>query len=183
MANMKDAYPAAEGADERFVDVLMKALEKKNLKGFDYLEFKQSLAALSKVNIEGDTAVQSAYATGTTMGLTVEKLLKSAAYYQQVLLDEKAQFEASMQRHLTDKVEGKRKETAGLKKSIADWQTKIDQLNQQIQKAQGTIDEADAQIAKAKAKATENQARFEATLKMISETIGQDMEDIKRVLS
>lgn len=178
---MKGAY-LTDGADERFVDVLMKALEKKNLEGFDYLEFKQSLSALGKVGIDGETALKSAFATGTTMGLTKAKLTKSAAYYQQVLLDEKAQFEASMQRHLTQRVEGKRRETAGLKKKMADWQTKIDQLQKQIHDAQSTIDEADAQIASAKEKAVDNQRRFEATLELISAAISKDIEDINRVI-
>lgn len=181
MAKMKDAYETT-GADERFVDVLMKALEKKNLDGFDYLEFKQSLAALGKVGVDGDMAIKSAFATGSTMGLTVEKLLKSAAYYQQVLLDEKSQFEASMQRHFAQRVEGKRKETGGLKKKIADWQTKIDQLQKQIVEAQATIDDADDQISSAKEKATENQDRFEATLELVSGTIANDIAEITRIL-
>ena len=178
---MKDAYEA-EGADERFVDVLMKALEKNNREGFDYLEFKQSLAALSKMGIDGDMALKSAFATGSTMGLTVNTLLKSAAFYQQVLLDEKAEFEASLQRHFSQRVEGKRKETAGLKKKMADWQKKIDQLQKQIADAQKTIDTADAQIDAAKAKAKENQDRFNATLKLISDRIESDVTNIKRVL-
>ncbi|MEL6275113.1 MAG: hypothetical protein AAFU03_08430 [Bacteroidota bacterium] len=178
---MKEAYEA-DGADERFVDVLMKALEKNNREGFDYLEFKQSLAALGKMGIDGDMALKSAFATGSTMGLTVDTLLKSAAFYQQVLLDEKAEFEASLQRHFTQRVEGKRKETAGLKKKMADWQKKIDQLQKQINEAQATIDSADAQIESAKAKAKENQDRFNATLKLISEAITTDVSDIKRVL-
>lgn len=174
---MKDAYEA-DGADERFVDVLMKALEKKNMDGFDYLEYKQSLAALGKMGIEGDTAIKSAFATGTTMGLTKAKLLKSAEYYQQVLQDEKTQFNASLQRHITKSVEGKRQETAKLKKKIADWQTKIDQLNQQIQKAQQTIDKADADIADAKAKAVDNQNRFDATLELITTAIQSDIDKV-----
>lgn len=181
MAKMKNTYQT-EGTDERFVDVLMKALEKKNLEGFDYLEFKQSLAALDKVGIVGETAIKSAFATGTTMGLTKPKLVKSAAYYQQVLLDEKAQFEASMQRHLTQRVEGKRKETSGLKKKMSDWQTKIDQLQQQIKDAQSAIDQADAQIADAKEKADDNQRRFESTLKLIAAAITNDIENINRVI-
>lgn len=181
MAKIKDAYEA-EGADERFVDVLMKALEKKNLEGFDYLEFKQSLSALGKMGIEGETAIKSAFATGTTMGLTKAKLTKSAAYYQQVLLDEKSQFNASLQRHLTQRVEGKRKETAGLKKKMADWQTQIDKLQKQIEEAQSIIDDADAQIEAAKAKAIDNQNRFDATLELITTTIKQDIENINEII-
>lgn len=181
MKKMKDAY-ATGGADERFVDVLMKALEKKNREGFDYLEFKQSLAALGKVGIEGDTAVKSAFATGTTMGLTKDKLTDSARFYQRVLQEEKSQFEASMDRHLAQRVEGKRKETDGLKKKIADWEQKIEQLHQRIAEAQKTIDSADAQVAAAKKKAEDNQNRFEATLAVINQAIQDDLDRIEAVL-
>lgn len=178
---MNTNYSGA-GVDERFVDVLMKALERKNLEGFDYLEFKQSIAALDKMGIKGEMAVKSAFATGSTMGLTIDKLLNSAAYYQQVLLDEKAQFELSMQRYVKDRVEGKRQETTSLKKQIADWQTQIDQLKAQISKAEATIAAADSQIMEAKQKAAENQASFESTLRVITEAIQDDMDEVKRVL-
>ncbi len=182
MAELMDTNFGGEGVDERFVDVLMKALERKNLEGFDYLEFKQSIAALSKMGITGDMAIKSAFATGSTMGLTIDKLLNSAAYYQQVLLDEKAQFELSVQRFVKEHVEGKRQETTGLKKQIADWQTQIDRLKAEITKAEATIGAADAQISEAKQRAAENQARFEATLRVVTAAIQDDMDEVKRIL-
>lgn len=171
-----------ENIDERFATLLLKALEKKNLDGYDYLEFKQSMAALAKQGIEGETALKSAYAMGTTMGLTMDKLVKSAEYYRQVLQDEKGQFEASMQKHFAQNVEGKRKETGSLKKKIADWQTKIDQLKTQIKEAQGKIEAADAQIEQAKKKGEETQRGFEATLKVIDKAIVDDLSEIKDAL-
>ncbi len=171
-----------ENIDERFASVLLKALEKKNLDGFEYLEFKQSLAALGKQGINGEVALKSAYAMGTTMGLTMEKLVKSAEYYRQVLQDEKGQFEASMQKHFAQNVEGKRKETGGLKKKIADWQTKIDQLKEQIKQAQDKIAAADAQIEQAKKKGAETQKGFDAAMKVIDEAIVEDIAEIKAAL-
>lgn len=172
-----------EQIDERFAGVLLKALEKKNLDGFDYLEFKQSLAALDKQGIKGETAIKSAYAMATTMGLSIDKLVKSAEYYRKVLRDEKAQFEASMQKHYAQNVEGKRKETGSLNKKIADWQGKIDQLNEQIEAAKAKIESADAEIEAAKKKGEETQQGFEAALQVIDQAILDDIDDIKRLLS
>ncbi|MEL6394192.1 MAG: hypothetical protein AAFY36_16640 [Bacteroidota bacterium] len=171
-----------EQIDERFAGVLLKALEKKNLDGFDYLEFKQSMAALHKQGITGETAIKSAYAMATTMGLSLDKLVKSAEYYRKVLQDEKGQFEASMQKHYAQNVEGKRKETGALNKKIADWQGKIDQLKEQIAAANAKIEAADAEIDAAKKKGEETQRGFEAALQVIDQAIVDDLDQIKSLI-
>ena len=125
------------GTDNRFANALMKALEKKNLDGFDYLEFKQSVTKLTDIGMDLDMAINSTFITGSSVGLTKDKLLKTAAYYAEVLQDEKAQFMRSLEKHLVDNVEGKAKQTGELKKKIANWETKIEQLREQIMAAPG----------------------------------------------
>ena len=71
-------------------NVLMKALEDKNLEGFDYLEFKQSVAKMLEIGMDPDTAIKAAFGTGSTVGLTLEKLVKTAKYYTEVLQDRKS---------------------------------------------------------------------------------------------
>jgi adenine-specific DNA methylase len=88
--NLKKAFSKAENMDEKSLDFLTKALQKGNLPGFDYLEFKQSLEALHAMNMDESLAFQSAFATASTMGLTKEKLLKSVSHYQKVLEQEKS---------------------------------------------------------------------------------------------
>ena len=58
--------------DSKSVDFLAKALDKNNIPGFDYLEFKQSLTALKKMGMDAETSIKSAYATASTVGLTKE---------------------------------------------------------------------------------------------------------------
>ncbi|MEL7162660.1 MAG: hypothetical protein AAFN92_18020, partial [Bacteroidota bacterium] len=119
MSNLAQAFDTMSQDDDRFANVLMKALEDKNLEGFDYLEFKQSVAKLLDIGMDHDTALQAAFATGSTAGLTLEKLVKTAKYYTEVLEDEKAKFMNSMEKHLMSNVEGKAKQTGELKKKIA----------------------------------------------------------------
>ncbi|HNG89366.1 MAG TPA: hypothetical protein PK858_04155, partial [Saprospiraceae bacterium] len=80
---------AADGLDERSLDFLTKALEKNNLPGFDYFEFKRAVATLLEMKIDEDTAFKSAFATAATVGLTKEKLLDTAGYYRNLLDKEK----------------------------------------------------------------------------------------------
>ncbi|THH41960.1 hypothetical protein [Neolewinella litorea] len=171
------------GPNNRFATALMKALEKKNLEGFDYLEFKQSVGRLTEIGMDLDTAINSAFITGSSVGLTKEKLVKTAKYYSEVLQDEKAQFMRSLEKHLVDNVEGKAKQTGELKKKIANWESKIEELQQQIAAAKAQIEAADSQITAARTKAEENQKGFDEALEVITKTIQQDVADINRVLS
>ncbi len=88
--SLDKAFDTMSQEDDRFANVLMKALEEKNLEGFDYLEFKQSVAKLLDIGMDHDTALKAAFATGSTAGLTLEKLVKTARYYTEVLQDEKS---------------------------------------------------------------------------------------------
>ena len=176
------SIPSPMPDNSRFASVLMKALERKNLDGFDYLEFKQSVGKLGEMGMDNDTAIQSAFATGSTVGLTVEKLLKTASYYLDVLQDEKGQFMRSLEKHLADNVDSKASEGGQLKKQIANWQAQIEELNRRIEEAQKRIDQHDAQIAQARKKAEANQHGFEEALAVITSAIRQDVEDIRRVL-
>lgn len=171
------------GQNNRFATALMKALEKKNLEGFDYLEFKQSVGRLTEIGMDLDTAINSAFITGSSVGLTKEKLIKTANYYAEVLQDEKAQFMRSLEKHLVDNVEGKAKQTGELKKKIATWESKIEELQHQIEAARSQIEAADSQITAARTKAEENQKGFDEALEVITKTIQQDVADIRRVLS
>ena len=161
----------------------MKALEKKNLDGFDYLEFKQSVGRLTEIGMDLDTAINSAFITGSSVGLTKEKLIKTANYYAEVLQDEKSQFMRSLEKHLVDNVEGKAKQTGELKKKIANWESKIQQLQEQINAAKAEIEASDSQINAARSKAEENQKGFDEALEVITQTIQKDVADIRRVLS
>ena len=167
----------------RFANALMKALEKKNLDGFDYLEFKQSVGRLTEIGMDLDTAINSAFITGSSVGLTKEKLIKTANYYAEVLQDEKSQFMRSLEKHLVDNVEGKAKQTGELKKKIANWESKIQQLQEQINAAKAEIEASDSQINAARSKAEENQKGFDEALEVITQTIQKDVADIRRVLS
>ena len=169
--------------NNRFATALMKALEKKNLDGFDYLEWKQSVGKLTEIGMDEDTAIHSAFITGSSVGLTKEKLIKTANYYAEVLQDEKAQFMRSLEKHLVDNVEGKAKQTGELKKKIANWETKIEQLREQIRAATEQIASADTQISAARSKAEENQQGFDQALEVITNTINEDIANIRRVLA
>ena len=179
---MKTIFGKDHGLDQKSVDFLTKALEKSNLPGFDYIEFKQSLDALSKLNIEEEMAFKSAFATASTVGLTKTKLLETAEHYKKVLANEKAQFDSALHKQVQQKVAGKEGEVKKLKDQIVKHQEKIQQLQDQLAKFQKTIDGADAQIDAARKKIESTREGFERTHQSILNQIDKDIENIKKYL-
>lgn len=175
-------FGSDHGLDRKSVDFLTNALEKNNREGFDYIEFKQSLAALMNMDLDESIAFRSAFATASTVGLTKMKLLETAEYYKKVLNDEKGQFDVALQNQMTQRVESKQKEVVKLKDQIAKHEEKISQLRDQIAKYQGTIDGADAQIQEAQNKINGTRDSFERTHKSILDQINKDIENINQYL-
>ena len=82
--------PQSGKPDAKFVDILLKAVEKDNLEGFDYLEYKSSLQSLSGMDMDEETKYKSSLAMATTMGATPAKLIKTAEHYIATLNKEKS---------------------------------------------------------------------------------------------
>ena len=180
--DLKALFDAGKGLDERSVNSLTKALEKNNLDGFDYIEFKQSLGRLRALNMDESTAYKSAFATASTVGLTKDKLLKTAEHYKKVLFNEKQQFDEALQKQMEQRVESKRTEVEKMKKQVEDYKAKIKQLEEKIAKAQSTIDHADEHIQAARQKIESTKEAFEATLQSILKEIDQDIENVNTLL-
>lgn len=182
MTKLKDLFGQHHGLDERSVEALVKALERKNLPGFDYLEFKQSIYALQHMGMDDPTKFRSAFATASVMGLSKEKLLQTAQHYKKVLQEEKSHFDRSMQNHLQERVENKRREVEVLKKKVEEYRQKIQQLEAQIELSNQTIDQADSSIEDAKEKIEAARTNFEFTLNSIVNEIDNDIDHIEQYL-
>lgn len=175
---LEDVFGKNHGLDQKSVEYLAKALSKNNLPGFDYIEFKQSLAALAALNMDEATAYKSAFATASTMGLTKAKLLETATHYRNIIIKEKDHFENAVKKQIQQKVQGKQQEVERLRGQIEKHREKISQLEEQIQKFQATIDGADSQIQEAERKIQLTRDGFEVTHQSILNQIDKDLENI-----
>lgn len=180
--NLSQLFGDNPSLEKKFVDIFIKALEKNNKPGFDYIEFKQSLGALARMNMDEAMAIQSAFATAATVGLTKAKLLESASFYAQVIQQEKEHFDAALSKRINQKVGGKMKEVEKLKDQIVKYKEKIQQLQDQIEKYQHTIDTADQQIQAEKEKILGTQNNFERTHAEFVSQIQSDIERFKTYL-
>jgi len=180
--NLKTLFGENHLLDDKSISFLTDALEKNNLPGFDYIEFKQSLAALSAMNMDEATAMKSAFATAATVGLTKKKLLDTAAHYKKILDGEKVKFGNAMQNQMTKNIAGKQKEVETLKAQIVKHQAKIKELEEQISKYQNTIDTADEKINAAKSKIDGAKEKFEFAHQSVMNQIEKDIEGIEKYL-
>ena len=168
--------------DQKSVDFLTRALEKNNLPGFDYLEFKQSMQALAKMELEEVTAIRSAFATASTMGLTKSTLIQSAQHYQKVLAKEKEQFDLALNNQKEQRIKSKQQEVDDLKKKIEANNAKIAALQHENERFHKIINEADQVISVQKQKIEQTQVNFETALNSIMEQINKDISTFQQHL-
>lgn len=180
--DLKIIFGDHHGLDDKSITFLAKALERANLPGFDYIEFKQSLHALQAMDMGEETSFKSAFATAATVGLTKEKLLKTAEHYKSILDQEKTQFDTAMRNQIEQRVNSKLGEVERLKKQVEDYRRKIQELENKIAKSQDTIDHADEHIQEAKNRILSTKEGFETTHQSVMNQINIDIENIKRYL-
>lgn len=180
--NLKNLFGKITGLDQRSLESLTNALEKSNLPGFDYIEFKQSVDALTELGMDEPTAFKSAFTTATTIGLTKDKLITTAKHYREVLSREKQQFEIACENQIEQKVNSKKKEVEKLKNQIEDYKSKIRQLEEQITKSQDTIDHADENIQSALERIKSTQSDFDNTFQSVVNQLDKDLTGIETYL-
>jgi hypothetical protein len=164
--------------DQKFLDVLLKAIESNNMEGFDYLEYKSSLQSLSKVNMDDATRYQSAMAMSKTMGASTEKILSSANHYLSIL---KAENDKFLQAVNGQKSKISSDQSEGLKNielSIQNKQKQIDQLNKEIESEKAAMKKMKDDITNSTNKIAETTAKFNQAYKIVSQQI---MDDIKNI--
>lgn len=177
--SLKDIFKDIPNIDERSAQFLVNALEKSNIDGFDYIEYKQSLGALAALDIDEATAFKSAYATATTMGLTKEKLLKTAQYYLKILEQERGKFEEAAEKQIQRQVATKQQQGKVLLHSIEEKKQKIEQLKAEILQSQEKVVRLQDEIEAAREKITTTKTNFESTYELIQQAILSDVDKVK----
>jgi vacuolar-type H+-ATPase subunit I/STV1 len=167
---------------KKFVDVLLKAIDANNLEGFDYLEFKQSLQSLSKMDMDEATRYKSALAMAKTMGATRAKLKKSAQHYVNVLKKEEAKFMDAVKNQNTVQVTDREKRLGQLSQLIKEKEQKIVQLQKEIVAHKKELETAKGKINQAAAKVAATRDGFIAAYNSVQGQIMSDMAKMDKHL-
>ncbi len=173
---------SAEGIDPRSLEFITQAIEKNNLPGFDYFEFKRAVAQLGEMNLDEATAHKSAFTTAATLGITKDKLLETAGYYRNIVEKEKEAFARALENQNATKVAGRQQEVSRLRDQIERHKIEITRLQDEIG---GYLNQADAEEAAVKQeseKLEKSKAAFEKAHQSVLLAIDGDVEKMHKYL-
>ena len=168
---------------EKFMNILLGALEKNNIDGFDYLEFKQSLQSLSKMPMDEATRFKSALATAQTMEATPQKLVDTAQFYMNVLKKEEQKFQTALKNQRSKQIGNREQSIQQLSAMIQKKSEQIKQMTQEIEEHQKQMEKMRTEIASSTVKVGNTKANFDATYNVLAGKIQQDVANIKKYLS
>ncbi len=180
MLTTKEIFGKGEGLDDKSLEFLSTAIEKNNLPGFDYYEFKRAVATLQSMNIDEATAHKSAFTTASTVGITKEKLLETAAYYRNLIEKEKTQFDLALENQNTQKIAKRQDEIARLKDQIERNKADVVRLQDEIAVYLQNIEKNEADLVSESEKLTKTKEAFEFTHQSMLNTIDKDIENIHK---
>lgn len=174
--------PPGGKPDTKFVDILLKAVEKDNLEGFDYLEYKSSLQSLSSMDMDEATKYKSALAMATTMGATPAKLISTAKHYLKTLDTEKSKFQEALQGQKAKQVTGKEDTINKISEAIAKKKQRILELQKEIETDSKKVENMKAGINDAVAKVQSTSDSFHYAYNVVTGQIIADVEKMQAYL-
>jgi chromosome segregation ATPase len=166
-------------ASGKFIDILSKAMEREDLEGFDYLEFRKSLQSLQEILPDETTRFRSALASAKTLGALPEKLIRSAGHYISVLKAEEDKFEAALKMQRQKRVHSRTEELEQVNAQIAQKEAEIKKLQEEIKKLNGQKQKLATSIKESDARINSTKNDFIASYNLIVAQINSDIDKIR----
>ncbi len=173
---------AADGLDDRSLEFLATALEKSNLPGFDYFEFKRATHNLLQMELEEAIAYKSAFTTAATLGVTKEKLIETAGYYRNLVSKEKEQFDNALENQNVVKVSARQEEVKRLRDQIERHKTEILRLQDEMAVYLNQIELAEIAVKSETEKLEKAKVAFEHTHQAVLIQMDRDVENLHKYL-
>jgi lysyl-tRNA synthetase class I len=168
--------------NDKFFEVLAKAMEANNQDGFDYFEFKQALANLRNVPMDDATRFKSAFAMSQAMGVTADKLVNSAAFYLDILKTEQTKFVQAAANQRQSQVGDKQAQSDNLEAIMRQKAEQIKQLTAEIEQHRKEVETIKTDISQAVVKVEQTSRDFEATYQLLVGQIQADVNSMKSYL-
>lgn len=167
---------------QKFTDILFGAIEKANMPGVDYLEYRQSLKSLEKMPMEEKVRYQSAFAMAQAMGATPQKLINSAGHYVNVLKGEETKFEQALANQKATQIASRKEKMEKLNQAIQQKAQQIKKLTQEMEKHRVDMEKLSGEINQATAKVETTKNNFIASYNALVAQIMSDVDKMKKYL-
>ena len=172
----------AKKVNQRFLDTLLNALEENNLEGFDYLEFRQALRSLSKMNMDEATRFKSAFAMAQTMEVTPRGLVRTAKVYLDILSKEDKKFSEALANQEKTQLESRQTKVADLEASILTKQKQIESLMSDIHIHRNEMDKLNSELEEVHQKILGTKDNFTKTYTFLVDEIESDIKKMETYL-
>jgi hypothetical protein len=169
-------------ADPDMIKILEDAISESNLPGFDYIEFRDSMARMSGVPMTEEQKYQAVFATAQSIGATKQTLLDAVDHYLKVIDGKHAEFQDFVGGIQSTEVTSKEKIVADLNSEIESEAAEIQRLTQSIQEKRQKQDATNLEIVQSKQNIQNKMSAFEASKAMIVNTLTSDKTKISTYL-
>ncbi|MDF1695064.1 MAG: hypothetical protein P1U56_04505 [Saprospiraceae bacterium] len=176
--DLKKLFASDDITNAKMQSALISAIRKNASEDFDYLKFKVSVKKMLDMGMDKETALKSAFATASVMGVTKNKLVNSAKMYRGALDKEREQFAIALKNKIAKNVDGKKVEAERLKKEIVSHKEKIAKLLKEIELFESKIGQVDDVVAAAQEKIESTRNDFKSTFDAIYSQIEEDLINI-----
>lgn len=177
-ASLPAAQPISGKGDPKFINILLGAIEKQNMEGFDYLEFKQSLQNLNDLSMDESTKYNSAMAMAKTMGVSVKTIEDSAKHYLQILKAEEEKFKQALVGQKNKIDEDRTNGIENIKKSVALKEQQIQKLQEEIEASKKHLKNKETEIKEATQKIQSTNDQFSHAYSIIVQQIIDDVKNL-----
>lgn len=171
--------------DKKFIDHFITLLEKANLQGPDYFEYRETLKNLEGLGLSEDKRYQAAWASFKAMANSTDYsvLTNTANQYVTILDTDRQNFLKDVDHAITEKVGGLKtevlrmqQENEAIAKQIVELQKKAETNKVQMAKLTDDIGEQSAKI-------TTNKNNYEVTYSSFVEQIKGDISKIQQYIA
>jgi lysyl-tRNA synthetase class I len=168
--------------NQKFTEVLFRAMEAANLDGFDYFEFKQAINNLANMPMDEATRYKSAYAMAQTMGATPDKLIQTAGTYLAVLKQEQDKFQQAAQGQVQNQIGNKKAQIDNFEQVIKQKDAQIKQLTEEMAQHRKEMETLKTDIEQASSKVAQTTADFEQSYRVLVGQIQNDVTNMQKYL-
>ena len=182
-ATVQNAAGTAE-VDRKFVQHFVDLLEKGNLPGPDYFEYKQALRSMEGLGLEEEKQFQAAWASFKAMGgITDSSILKTSAdQYITILGKDRESFFKDVERAVKERVGSLNDEVKKLEDNNNAYIQEIANLQKKIDENKNRLGQISGEIAEQSSKINANRDSFEITYQSFVEQINSDLIKINQYL-
>lgn len=168
--------------NQEFLEILEKEIEKNNLEGYDYLEFREALGNMASIPMTESQKFQAAFAAAQSMGVSKEALINAIDHYISVINNKKTEFESFILNVKEKEIALREQEIQSIDSEIENAAKQIQQLTEQITEKKTRKDSLSQEMYSKNIEIKNKEEMFNNTHASVVQKLNSDKEKINNNL-